>query len=330
MRDAATAQNLYDDTHAGLIKEIESAAEPMDILRALGRRIALETVYMWVMLPLERGEREIYVVSRYPWPRDNAQSLVEEFLLAARRTASDHEVDLPPPDVLDVHYASLEENGDWTPMDEPAIAHVGVVARRRLRAIVRAYALEDPGDLQETVAAATRTVAPYLDATLLARRNDVVEERRDRTEFMDSPEFRETIRQEISRIRKSPHEMSLLRIKLMVKEALTDGDSLDEAMDTARALIESTVRQGDVLGMLNGSDIGVLMPYTGPRNALIGAMRISDALDGNQAVSRVLDHYIGLSGWAISGSDTEGLLIETEQAARQAQYASQGPVQLFM
>lgn len=331
MQEMSTAHKMpEEDGTSSLLNEIESASEPMDILKTLARRVAVETAYMWAMLPLARGEREIYVVSRYPWPRENAQSLAEEFLLAARRTAAEFDADLPSPDILDVRYASLEEEGEWAPMDEPAIAHVGVTARQRLRAIVRAYAVEDPGDLHEMVASATRTVAPYLDATLLARRNDAVEKKRDRTEFMNATDFRETIRQEVNRVRKSPHELSLVRIKLVVREGLTDGGTLREARGTARALVESTVRQGDILGMLNQTDIGVLMPYTGPRDALISAMRISDVLEDNDIVTRVLDHYIGLSGWAISGSDAEGLIIETQQAATQAQYASQGAVQLFM
>lgn len=329
MRDTSPAKQLNDQTDS-LTAEIERLDDPLDMLAAVARHTPLENVYMWVMLPIERGEQEIFVVSRYPWPQDNAQSLVDEFLLSARRTASDYEVDLPPPDVLEVRHTSLEKQGGFAPVNEPAIGHIGLVARQRLRAILRVYAVDDPGRLQNFVETVSHTIAPYIDAALLARRNRIVESAQDCTGFLSREDFRQTLNQEIARIRKSPHEMALLRIKLIFRAEVMPAAPIQETVEIARAMVESTVRHGDIVGELSGNDIGVLMPYTGPRKALIAAMRISDAFDSNDAVSAVFDHFIGLSGWSIDGSDAEGLLVETEQAARQAQYTRSGTVQLYM
>ncbi|MFP3904807.1 MAG: GGDEF domain-containing protein [Armatimonadota bacterium] len=331
MKDTSPVKQLTQhDGINSLMAEMQRLSDPLDMLAAVARCTPLEKVYMWVMLPVERGEQEIFVVSRYPWPQDNAQSLVDEFLMSARRTASDHEVDLPHADIVEVRYTCLNDEGRFAPINEPAIGHVGIVARQRLRAILRVYAAEDSEHLQEFAETVSHTVASYIDAALLARRNRIIENTRDCSGFLSREAFRQTLNQEIARIRKSPHEMALLRIKLVSRTEIMDASPVEETVAIARAMVESAVRHGDIVGELSGNDIGVLMPYTGPRNALIAAMRISDAFNSNEAVGAVFDHFIGLSGWSIAGSDAEGLLVETEQAARQAQYTSSGTVQLYM
>jgi len=330
-QSTAAAASEYDADALGLIEKLESAGDLLEILAAAASWANQPEIYAWMMLPITDGESDIHIVSYYPLPKENISRLIDEFVFAVGSTANAYGATVPAPDVINIHQKALHEDGTWQPMPAPVFSDVGIVTRGKLHAVVRACASgqADP-DVSTAAQRVAKIISPYVDACLLARTAGTTDADEHSATFLSCSEFREKLDQQISSIRQKPHEMSLLRIKFRAREEPVDTADLERSYSLARALVESVVRGGDVVGLLDDSDIGVLMSHTGPRRALTCAMRISDMLTQSTAVTKALEYVIGVSGWAIGGSDAEGLLIETELAATQAQYGTAGAVQLYM
>ncbi len=327
----AALASEYEADALGLIEKLESAGDLLEILAVAAAWADQPDIYAWMMLPITDGGSEIHIVSYYPLPKENISRLIDEFVLAVGSTANAYGATVPAPDVIEIRQKALQEQGTWQPMPAPVFSDVGIVTRGKLHAVVRACASGQAGSGVSTAAQrVAKIISPYVDACLLARTTEAAPSDRRGGAFLGYSEFREKLDQEVSGIRHKPHEMSLLRIKLRAREEPIDTAELEHSYSLARALVESIVRGGDIVGLLDDSDIGVLMSHTGPRQALICAMRISDMLTQSPAVTKAFDHFIGVSGWAIAGSDAEGLLMETELAATQAQYGTVGAVQLYM
>ncbi len=327
---AATART-YDADALGLIEKLESAGDLLEILAAAAGWANQSAIYAWMMLPITDGESEIHIVSDSPLPKENIRGLIDEFVFTVGSTASAYGATVPAPDVINIRQKALHENGTWQPTIAPVFSDVGIVTRGKLHAVVRACAAGQASlDVSTVAQRVAKIISPYVDACLLARTTGATRSDEHSAAFLSCSEFREKLGEQISNIRHKPHEISLVRIKLRAREEPLDTADLERSYSLARTLVESIVRGGDTVGLLDDTDIGVLMSHTGPRQALVCAMRISDMLTQSPVVTKALEHFIGVSGWAIAGSDAEGLLIETELAATQAQYGTVGAVQLYM
>ena len=276
------------------------------------------------------GEGDLAVVSSYPLPKENTRALIDEFVHAASSTASAFGVTLPPPEAMSIHERALHETGNWGPMTNPAVTDVGLMARGRLRAVLRACSSgTDDSEMFSLCQSVAKIIGPHVDASLLARAEDHRDYDNRGNILLSAEEFVSALRERIDGARQRPEELGLLRIRLKPRDELADTTDLEKAHAIACALVEDTVRKADIVGRLEDMDIGVLMPQTGPRRALMVALRVSELLTENDAVANALEHYAGVSGWAIVGSDAEGLLAETEIAATQAELAKADSVQLY-
>jgi len=320
----------YNSHTMGLIEQLEHAREPVEILEATARWADRPEIYAWLMLPTVSGESELAVVSSYPLPKENTRALIDEFLYAVGSTASAYGASLPSPEVMSIRERALHETGNWGPMISPVVTDVGLVARGRLRAVLRVCSSgADDSDMASLCQSVAKVVGPYVDASLLAR-EDQSAELDDRTKIiLGSEDFVGMLREHIDRLQQRPEELGLLRIRLKSRDELADAADLERANAIACALVEDVVRETDIVGMVGDTDIAVLMPATGPRYSLMAAIRVSEALSNNATVSDALKHYAGVSGWVTAGSDAEGLLAETEIAATQAELARAGSVQLY-
>jgi GGDEF domain-containing protein len=314
-----------------LLERLERADSLLTILSVSAEWIACPEIYAWLMLPISAMDSGVYVVSQKPLPKENVRGLIEEFLWSVGSTATAYGATLPAPDVIDIRHTALTTESTWEPMNEPLFADVGVATRGKLHAVLRVCAAQENG-IGISVAAqrVAKIIGPYVDASLLDMKSSCRFSGNQSRCFLSFDDLKERLQHEVSGLRRQPREVGLLRIKLVPRAEITGADVLEKAYRSVRALISSAVRDDDVVGALDEGDIGVFMPNTGPRRALIAAMRLSDALSENPTVATTLRYYVGVSGWAITGSDVEGLLLETELAAAQAQYATTGAVQLFM
>jgi len=314
-----------------LIQHLEQAEDLLQILVTTANWVNQPDIYAWLMLPIVASDSDVYVVSRHQLPRENVRGLIEEFLWSIGSTATAYGAAVPAPDVIEIKQASLSSEGTWEPMNEPLFVDVGVATRGKLHAVLRACTVQHAGEDVSTAAQrVARVIGPYVDACLLVARGGGQRVSADGMEgFLEYTAFRHRLQLEVSGLRRNPREMGLLRVKLVPRQEVTAVEQVERAYRMVNALVQSAVRDSDTVGELDEGDIGVLMPNTGPRRALVAAMRLSDALSENPSVSEVLRHFVGVSGWAITGSDVEGLLLETELAAAQAQCASTGAVQLF-
>ncbi|HCU34055.1 MAG TPA: hypothetical protein DGT21_01030 [Armatimonadetes bacterium] len=320
----------YDAAALDLIGELESARDPLEILTVAAQWINDPDIFAWMMLPIAKNHTEISLVSTYPLPKANISALIDDFVYAVGGTASAYGADVASPDVVEIKQKALNETGAGGPMAEQVFNDVGIFTRGKLHAVVRVCSSRAGEEITSSVQRIAKIIGPYVDACLLAQRDKGRRQSDQESAGLDTLAFRTRLEQEINDVRQSPREVSLLRIKLQRVSGPVSASELERAYAVARALVEQSVRGADVVGMISDSDIGILMPNTGPRKALIGAMRIADALSNHPGVTQHLEHFIGVSGWAISGSDVDGLLMETELAATQAQYATFGAVQLYM
>jgi hypothetical protein len=319
------------DAHAmGLIEQLEHAREPIEILEATARWADRPEIYAWLMLPAIAGENELAVVSSYPLPKENLRALIDEFIYAVGSTAGAYGATLPSPEVMNIHERALHKDGKWRPMTEPVVTDVGLGARGRLCAVLRVCSSgADDSEMASLCQSVAKIIGPYVDANLLARETNHRDSDDRGNILLNREDFVNAIREHIDEIRQRPKELGLLRIRLKPHDELADVADIERAYAIACALVEDTVRGTDIVGMLGDMDIGVLMPETGPRRALIAGLRASEILSDNAAVSNALHHYAGVSGWAIVGADAEGLLAETDMAVTQAELAKAGSVNLY-
>ncbi len=326
----AGVETQHDGYAMGLIEQLEHAREPIEILEATARWADRPEIYAWLMLPTVSGESALVVVSSYPLPKENTRALIDDFLYAVGSTASAYGTTVPSPDVMNIRERALHENGDWGPMTNPVVTDVGLVARGKLRAVLRACSSgADDSEMASLCQSVAKVIGPYVDASLLAREDQSPECDDRRNILLTNEDFVSTLREHIDGVRQRPEEVGLLRIRLKPRDELADAADLERAYAIACALVEDTIRGTDIVGTISDTDIGVLMPATGPRRALMVAIRVSEVLSDNAAVANLLKHYAGVSGWAIVGSDAEGLLAETDMAATQAELAKAGSVQLY-
>ncbi len=320
----------YDTAALDLIGELENARDPLEILTVAAKWVDDPDIFAWMILPIAREHTEISLVSTYPLPKGNISALIDDFVYAVGGTASAYGADVASPDVIEIKQKALHQTGSGGPMEEQVFNDVGIFTRGKLHAVVRVCSSRAGEDITSSVQRIAKIIGPYVDACLLAQKDKGRRESDRDAGGLDTQAFRAKLEHEINDVRQNPREVSLLRIKLQRTPEPISATDLERAYAVARALVEQTVRGADVVGMISDTDIGILMPNTGPRKALIGAMRIADALSNHPGVTQHLEHFVGVSGWAISGSDVDGLLMETELAATQAQYATFGAVQLYM
>ncbi len=312
-----------------LMDQLEQANELLDILATSAAWASAPGAFAWLMLPVIDGESEVYVASTHKLPKENIRALMEDFLYSVGGTASAYGASLPDPDIIGIHERVIDEQAEWELAVRTFTHDVGLVTRGKLRAVVRVCAAGDNSPAVVPVAErVARIMAPYVDAALLSRSVETRAIIQQPEPVLSCKEFANALNEHVSRLRQRPAEFGLLRLRMRPRDKVADTGDIEHAMMLAKALVENSVRRGDVVGMIRNMDIGVMMLETGPRKALIAAMRIADEMAQTPPIANVLDAFIGVSGWSISGSDAEGLLFETDLAVSQAQCSTHGNVQL--
>jgi GGDEF domain-containing protein len=134
--------------------------------------------------------------------------------------------------------------------------------------------------------------------------------------------FFEALEREVERTRRHAIPLSVAALEVC---ALRGQDHLLEKVH--RSLgdhLHHQVRQSDLVGRVGNLSYGVLLYHTGPRNALIVAGRIADALRGDELLNGVMTFSLGVSGWDCSGPEGLTLLSQARRAAAEAAVVAPG------
>ncbi len=117
--------------------------------------------------------------------------------------------------------------------------------------------------------------------------------------------FRHTLHNELARHQRSASELSvvLLQLRRSVK-MLADDSPSPLLLATAGAVMQRELRDADIIARLDCRRLAALLPCTSPRDGLIAASRLGEALQDDQA----------LEGWSID-IGVSGLGMETVGAS---------------
>jgi len=227
----AVVSAIHDDADTQkLLGELENAGDPLEVLTAIARWAGRPEIYAWLMLPVTGAESAVYLVSQHTLPKQNVRGLIEEFLYAVGSTASAYGASVPASDVIEIRNAALHEGGNWQPMIGAAFNDVGLVARGKLRAVVRiCFSGDGSPDIAAIAQDVARIAAPYVDACLLACSAGSGQPEQSRPAFLSCTEFRHRLDAEVAGIRQKPHELSLLRVKLQPRKEVLEAAEVERA-----------------------------------------------------------------------------------------------------
>ncbi|MGC9320176.1 MAG: diguanylate cyclase domain-containing protein, partial [Armatimonadota bacterium] len=126
--------------------------------------------------------------------------------------------------------------------------------------------------------------------------------------------FEEALRKELARHQRQTSELSVILLQLRRSPAMMADQQPPPAVLAATAeLMVEKLREADIIARLDSRRIAAMLPCTSPRNGLIAASRLGEALQASEA----------LEGWSIDVG-ISGLGIETacaEELIDQATHA---------
>ena len=88
--------------------------------------------------------------------------------------------------------------------------------------------------------------------------------------------------------------------------------------------ITNSVRRTDIVGRMDVYSYGAFFHHCGPRDALIAAGRIAEAIREDEDIARRLLFALGVSGWEAPDDDALTLVLRAREAAIEALETSPG------
>ena len=134
--------------------------------------------------------------------------------------------------------------------------------------------------------------------------------------------FFAALEREIERTRRHATPLSMAALELV---PLRGRSQLLEAVHRGVGEhLQKQVRKGDLVGRIGELSYGILLYHTGPRNALIAAGRIAEALRADELLQGTVTFSLGVSGWDCSGPEGLTLLSQARRAAAEAAAVAPG------
>ncbi len=131
--------------------------------------------------------------------------------------------------------------------------------------------------------------------------------------------FEQTLRNELWRSERQPAELSIILLQLRRSSPmLADHWPPPRLLARTAAVMRAQLRRADVVARLDSRRLAGLLPTTGPRNALIAAGRLGEALqDDHELEGWSID--IGVSGVGMETTSVDELLDQARHAMLSAQ-----------
>jgi diguanylate cyclase (GGDEF)-like protein len=126
------------------------------------------------------------------------------------------------------------------------------------------------------------------------------------------------LRREIPRAYRHSQQLSLAVLRLRTVGASTPGVVAAGWVRAVVAAVRECVRETDVVAAVGSATLGIVMPNTGTRNALVAVGRIKDRLAEDCAVPRGIECHIGVSGWDITGPHMPEIIEQAMSAMHEA------------
>jgi diguanylate cyclase (GGDEF)-like protein len=114
----------------------------------------------------------------------------------------------------------------------------------------------------------------YLDAVKLASKDPL-------TSLLNRRVFMESLDREFARAKRHDTPMSLITLDIDHFKSVNDTyghQTGDKVLKWLSEVLKATARAGDIVGRVGGEEFGIILPWTGPEQARILAMRIREAL----------------------------------------------------
>ncbi len=192
---------------------------------------------------------------------------------------------------------------------------------------MRTVVHHDPGDTRQMI---DWEVFENL-AEAAARRIVALNERQaNGRRFLHDPEsdaycsayFLDCVDREIERSRRHSTPLSLTVVQLMPLDAMA---CLPSAIhERVVHHITGAVRRTDIVGRMDVYSYGAFFHHCGPRDALIAAGRIAEAIREDEDIARRLLFALGVSGWEAPDDDALTLVLRAREAAIEALETSPG------
>lgn len=134
--------------------------------------------------------------------------------------------------------------------------------------------------------------------------------------------FHEVLRHELCRGERQPTELSVMLLQLRRSAPLlADQRPPIELLATTASIVRRHLRRADVVARLDSHRLAALLPSTGPRDGLIAASRVGEALhEVEELVGWSID--IGVSGVGMETASPDELLNQAAHAMLSAQRGS--------
>ncbi|NLO05988.1 MAG: diguanylate cyclase [candidate division WS1 bacterium] len=134
--------------------------------------------------------------------------------------------------------------------------------------------------------------------------------------------FEQTLRNELARHQRIATEMSVVLLQLRRSASLlADERPAPSLLAVAGGLMRRELREADVIARLDSRRLAALLPFTSPRNGLIAATRLGEAMqDVAELEGWSID--IGVSGIGMETLAASELLDQAGEAMRSAQRGS--------
>lgn len=134
--------------------------------------------------------------------------------------------------------------------------------------------------------------------------------------------FFEALEREVERTRRHAIPLSVAALEVFALHG--QEHLLAEVHRSLGGHLRHQVRQSDLVGRVGDLSYGILLYHAGPRNALIVAGRIADALHDDEFLNGVMTFSLGVSGWDCSGPEGLTLLSQARRAAAEAAVVAPG------
>ena len=128
----------------------------------------------------------------------------------------------------------------------------------------------------------------------------------------------DALRRETARAYRHAMQLSLAVVRVRPEHISEGGVVAASWLRTVAAAVGECVRETDIIGCISSTTLGVVMPNTGTRNALVAAGRIKQRVSDSGELPSEVECHIGISGWDITGPHMPEIIEQATSAMDEA------------
>ena len=128
----------------------------------------------------------------------------------------------------------------------------------------------------------------------------------------------DALRRETARAHRHSMQLSLAVVRVQPERTSEGGVIAASWLRTVAGAVRECVRETDILGCISSTTLGVVMPNTGTRNALVAAGRIKERVSDSGELPSEVECHIGISGWDITGPHMPEIIEQATSAMDEA------------